>query len=147
MSNEKIEEAIGTILQELGYDLSDQHFKKTPTRMRKWLELFKRNGTDEEGKKLLEVQFDDEHDSLIVVGPINYESMCAHHGLPVVGQAWVGYIPDQKVVGLSKLARITHHYAKQFTVQERVTQQIANTLWEELEPLGAMVVVDRKSVV
>jgi len=139
---EAIEHSIADIFTALGYDLEDQHMKKTPERMRKWLELFAANGDDAHGAELLQAQFDDEHDSMVVVGPIKYQSMCAHHALPVTGQAWVGYIPQKKVVGLSKLARITHYYANQFTVQERVTQQIANLLEAELEPVGTMVVVE-----
>jgi GTP cyclohydrolase I len=136
-----LEHHIAQILNILGYDLEDQHFRKTPERMAKWLRTFHKNAGDEEAHTLLDIQFDEEHDSLVVVGPTTVRSMCAHHGLPVVGRAWAGYIPQGKVVGLSKLSRIVHHYAAQFTIQERVTQQIANLLWAVLEPLGVMVVI------
>jgi len=92
--------------------------------------------------KLLGVQFDDEHDSMVIVGPTAVNAFCAHHMLPFTGRAWVGYIPNSKVVGLSKLSRIVHYYSKRFTLQERITQQVANALDEHLDPLGVMVVID-----
>ena len=137
-----IQAAVATILTELGYDLGDQHLKRTPERFAKVLQQFAANGSIEEGERLLEVVFDDEHNSLVMVGPTRVTSMCAHHMLPVTGYAWVGYIPDGRVVGLSKLARIVDHFARQFTVQERVTQLIANTLMNALDPKGVMVVIE-----
>ena len=137
----EIEKAVAVILQELGYDLTDQHTKKTPERVAKVLLGFRENVNDAVAAKLLEAVTDDEHDGLVMVGPIRVTSMCAHHMLPVIGNAWVGYIPDGRVVGLSKLARITHYYSRQFTVQERVTRQIVELLERELQPLGAMVVL------
>jgi GTP cyclohydrolase IA len=134
--------AVTIILDHLGYDTNDQHFSRTPERVAKWLTGFVANGDDATGRKLLEAVFDDEHDSMVVVGPTKVVSMCAHHMLPVTGWAYVGYIPDGKVVGLSKLSRIGRHYARQFTVQERVTQQVANLLMSELAPLGVMVVIE-----
>jgi GTP cyclohydrolase IA len=141
----KNEEIIGQhvagILQQLGYDKNDQHFEKTPARVAKLLLEFAKNGEDSHAEEILSVAFDDEHDALVQVGPIRVVSYCAHHMLPVTGWAWVGYLPDQRVCGLSKLARITHHYAHQLTVQERVTQQIANALEAHLKPKGVMVVI------
>jgi GTP cyclohydrolase I len=137
----KLEVAAEQLLKALGYSLEDQHFQLTPTRMATWLETFAANGDDDIAAAMLDVQFDEEHDSLVAVGPITYQSMCAHHALPVTGDAWVGYIPQKHVVGLSKLARLVHYYAQQFTVQERVTQQVANLLHQKLDPLGVMVVI------
>ena len=116
--------------------------QRTGERVQKVLELFAANGDDAHAAELLDAQFDDEHDSLVIVGPIAVTSMCAHHMLPVTGWAWVGYIPNHRVCGLSKLARVVHHYAQQFTVQERVTQQIVNLLQNVLEPLGCMAVIE-----
>lgn len=140
-SIEQLQQHVAAILELLGYDLTDQHFLRSPERISKVWAAFTKNGSDSEAASLLDVVFDDEHDSLIQVGPISVISMCAHHGLPVRGEAWVGYIPDKRITGLSKLARLVHHYAHQLTVQERVTQQIANTLQGALEPLGTMVVI------
>ena len=135
-----IEQAVSEILTALGYSLEDQHIQKTPPRVRKWLELYARHSEDA-GGKLLAAVFDDEHDSLVMTGPIRVNSFCAHHMLPVQGWAWVGYIPDGKVCGLSKMARVVDYYSRQLTVQERVTQQIAGAMERELEPLGVMVVI------
>jgi GTP cyclohydrolase I len=140
-AEERIQAAVRLILRELGYSTADQHFEHTPERYAKLLLEYRRNGSDETGAELLEVVFDDEHDSLVIVGPTRVVSMCAHHMLPVTGWAWVGYIPDGHVVGISKLARIVHHYARQFTVQERVTQQIAKLLMDQVKPKGVMVVI------
>jgi GTP cyclohydrolase IA len=133
---------IQAVLENLGYDITDQHFARTPERAAQVLLDFHANGAEDDVAKLLEVSFSDTHDSLVQVGPITYTSFCAHHMLPVTGKAWVGYLPDGKVCGLSKLARVTHHYAHQLTVQERVTQQIADALEKHLAPKGAMVVVE-----
>lgn len=143
-SEELIAHHVGQILDSLGYDRNDPHFMRTPKRAALALLGFKRNGTDEEAARLLEVQFIEEGavSSVVIEGPIRYNSMCAHHMLSVQGWAWVGYLPNNSVCGLSKLARIVHHYANQLTVQERVTQQIANAIEEHLKPLGTMVIVD-----
>lgn len=135
-----IKSAVETILRELGYDTSDQHMKKTPERVAKWLKLYSRPVQDE-GGLLLQAVFDDEHDSLVQTGPIKVNSFCAHHMLPVSGWAWVGYIPNGRVCGLSKMSRIVNYYSRRFTVQERVTQEVANRMQEELDPLGVMVVI------
>jgi len=140
-TRELLEHHLGQILDLLGYDRNDQHFKRTPARAAQVLESFHKNGSMEEAGKLLEVAFSDQHTSLVQVGPISYVSMCAHHLLPVVGRAWVGYLPDGAVCGLSKLARVTHHFARQFGVQESVTDQIADALETYLQPKGVMVVV------
>jgi len=129
------------ILTLLGYNLQDPHFLRTAKRASDVLWAYHSNGDEAAAEKLLDVQFDADYDSLVMVGPINVTSMCAHHMLPVTGQAWVGYLPDGRVTGLSKLSRIVGHYAHQFTVQETVTQQVANALDAYLKPKGAMVVI------
>jgi GTP cyclohydrolase IA len=142
MRLDSIASNVANILALLGYDPEDQHFERSPIRVAKWMLEFEANSHPEKVEELLGVEFDDEHDSMVIVGPVSVTSMCAHHWLPVTGWAWVGYIPDGKVVGLSKLARLVHHFAGQFTLQERVTQEVANALQTHLEPLGVMVVVE-----
>src|SRR5690606_13455355 len=137
--------AVVMLLESLGYDVNDQHFKRTPERVAKALTEFAAIDKEVEYAEvaaLLGVEFDDEHDSMVIVGPTRVQSYCAHHMLPFTGHAWVGYIPDEKVVGLSKLSRLVHYYARRFTLQERITQQVANALYEHLAPLGVMVVID-----
>jgi len=142
----QLEEAVSNhvfeILALLGYDTSDQHFARTPWRAAKvLLEFASRPLTNDAVADLLEVSFSDAYDSLVQVGPISVRSMCAHHMLPVYGHAWVGYLPDERVCGLSKLARVTEYFAQQFTVQERVTDLIADALAHHLKPKGVMVVI------
>jgi len=141
-----IQAAVQQMLTALGYDLNDQHFKRTPERVAKALMEFKAPVSAEEdvrvSEAILEVAFDDEHDSMVIVGPTEFSSFCAHHMLPFTGRAWVGYIPDGAVCGLSKLSRIVQHFARRYTLQERITQEVANALEHCLEPLGVMVVVD-----
>jgi len=137
-----LEHHVGQILDLLGYDRQhNEHFLRTPIRAAQVLETFHANSSMAEAIELLGVQFSEEHNSLVQVGPISYVSMCAHHMLPVTGKAWVGYIPQEKVCGLSKLARVTHHFARQFSVQESVTTRIADALEAALDPMGVMVVV------
>jgi GTP cyclohydrolase IA len=135
---------VGEMLKVLGYDLEDQHFEKTPERVARVLSDFGPKRDADVALHLLDAQFDDEHDSLVLVGPISVTSMCAHHMLPVTGWAWIGYIPEKKVCGLSKMSRVAQYWAKQYTVQERVTQQIANTMMTGLNPQGVMVVIQQE---
>lgn len=140
----QVAQHIRELLYCLGYDITDQHFLRTPERAAEVLLGFAKNGDPEDVKRLLEVKFLEERtiDSVVIEGPISYDSMCAHHMLPVTGIAYVGYLPNRHVCGLSKLARVTYHFAKQFTVQERVTQDIADALEQHLTPLGTMVVIE-----
>lgn len=136
-----IRNAVDVIIGELGYEPDSQHFKRTPERFAELLSLFAENDDSDAVREILDVRFNESYSELVMVGPIEYISMCAHHLTPVTGFAWVGYIPNEAVVGLSKLAYLVDHYARQLTVQERVTEQIANALFEHLKPLGCMVVV------
>jgi len=132
----------------------DEHLEETParvTRSRK-NELFK--GLDEDPDRHLEKTFEDveQYDGdegqysgdagWVIVDNIQVESMCAHHFLPFRGVAHVGYIPRDKVVGLSKLARVTEGYARRPQVQERLTNQIANAVHDNLDPIATMVVIN-----
>src|SRR5689334_21463569 len=142
---EELESHLRRVIELLGYDPEDQHFKRTPIRVAQVVRLFESHGSFEEADatagKLLVVQFVDVIDSMVVVGTITFRCMCAHHFLTVLCKAWVGYILDGRVCGLSMLARVVHFYAQQFTVQERVTQQIANLINDCLQPLGVGVIV------
>lgn len=86
--------------------------------------------------------FPTEDQDLIVMHDIPFVSVCNHHVIPFVGKAWIGYIPNEKIVGLSKLARVVRHYAKALQVQERLTKQVAEYLMEHLDPLGVAVVME-----
>jgi GTP cyclohydrolase IA len=129
------------ILELLGYDPYDAHFLRTPERVTQAMWEFRKNCDPTELQKILGVDFESEHKSLVQVGPVRVKSFCAHHVLPVTGYAWVGYIPNGKVIGLSKLARVVEFFARQLTVQEQVSQQIVEALEDHLDPKGSMCVI------
>jgi len=140
VDTDKLEKAVQSILKELGYK-PDEHMKRTPARVAEWLMDFEAVDLNGAGR-ILEVVFPENvPGSLVIVGPVEYRSLCAHHLLPVNGKAWVGYLPDDGICGLSKLARLVEYFATRLTVQERVTNQIADAIEEFLKPKGCMVVV------
>jgi GTP cyclohydrolase IA len=145
--NTSMEAAVRELLIQLGYGNNatkeDDHFDRTPARVTEALLSFAKARHDRAGD-ILDVTFADSYSSLVLEGPIRYVSMCAHHILPVTGEAFVGYLADGRVCGLSKLARVVDHYARQLTVQESVTDQIADALERHLKPKGCMVVIRAK---
>lgn len=136
-----ISEHIRAILEILRLDLSDPNLTGTPDRVaRMYLELF--TGLEVGGEPLLKTFPNTEHYSQIVsVRDIPFYSLCAHHFLPFFGRAHVAYIPGSRIVGISKLARIVEFYARRPQIQERMTEQVIGSLKDELEPTGAMVVI------
>src|SRR5256885_15488791 len=99
-------------------------------------------GLQEDPKRHLRTVFNERYDEVVLLRDIEFHSLCEHHLLPFVGKAHVAYLPDGKVVGLSKLARLVEGYARRPQVQERLTTQIADALMEELNPIGAAVVIE-----
>ena len=140
--NEPLEAAVREILLQLGYP-EGPHFQDTPQRVSRALSEFACNDAYSPHRvaEILDVTYEDSYSSLVLVGPVRYVSMCAHHILPVTGEAFVGYLADKRICGLSKLARLVEHFARQLGVQERITDQIADALVEHLEPKGCMVVI------
>lgn len=129
-------------LKELGVDFTDHNFRDTPDRWAKWImEYTVHNGTTIED--ILRPVFPEDHHELVMVRDVEFVSLCAHHLLPFRGTAAVGYVPNEhgQVVGISKLARALQFYAKRFTLQERITTQLADGLMRVLAPKGAMVVI------
>lgn len=134
------EDAIEDLLVRLGEDPARQGLVDTPARV--WRAL--REMTDGYGRSaqdVLAVQFDVEYDEMVVVRDVRFASLCEHHMLPFTGTATLGYIPGERVVGLSKLARVVDVYAHRLQVQERLTQQIADAIDSVLEPVGVGVVI------
>jgi GTP cyclohydrolase I len=130
--------AVKDLLVALGEDPANEHLRNTPTRVaRAFQELLTPHDVDpttfpnEEG-----------YDELVVVRGIPFHSLCEHHLLPFVGQAHVAYLPKDRIVGLSKLARVVEHFSRALQVQERMTQQIAVWLEEQLAPRGVGVVLE-----
>lgn len=137
-----IENAISSILDAVGEDRSRSGLAETPRRVaRMYDELL--SGYQVDSSEILNgALFDVDYDQMVVVNSIEFNSLCEHHFLPFIGYAHVGYLPDGKVIGLSKIPRIVEMFARRLQVQERMTQQIANLLQSLIAPRGVGVVVE-----
>ncbi len=128
------------ILKDLGEDPSREGLLRTPYRAEKALRFLTSGYTQDLEELVNDALFTAENDDMVVVKDIEYYSLCEHHMLPFFGRVHVAYLPDKKIIGLSKIPRIVDVFARRLQVQERITQQIADTLMEVLEPRGVAVV-------
>lgn len=135
---------IEEILTALGEDVTRDGLIKTPQRSAKGLHFLTQGYQQDALQIMRSALFDEGHHQMVVVKDIELYSMCEHHMLPFYGRAHIAYIPDGKVVGLSKLARVVDVYARRFQVQERLTTQIRDCIQEALNPLGVAVVIEAK---
>ena len=143
ISEKEAEEAFTKIIKWIGEDPSREGLKSTPKRLVKaYKEYFK--GYSEDPTKILEKTFGDVqgYDDMVIQKNISLQSHCEHHLAPIIGVAHLAYIPNQKVVGLSKLARVVDVFSKRLQTQERLTMQIANVLMEALDAKGVAVSID-----
>ena len=143
ISDKEAEEAFIKILRWIGEDPTREGLIETPRRVTKaFKEYFK--GYKEDPKKILDKTFGDVdgYDDMVVQKNISVQSHCEHHMAPIIGKAHVAYIPKERVVGLSKLARVVEVFSKRLQTQERLTMQIANTLMESLDAKGVAVTID-----
>ena len=143
ISEKEAEEAFTKIIKWIGEDPSREGLKSTPKRLVKaYKEYFK--GYSEDATKILEKTFGDVqgYDDMVIQKNISLQSHCEHHLAPIIGVAHLAYIPNQKVVGLSKLARVVEVFSKRLQTQERLTMQIANVLMEALDAKGVAVSID-----
>jgi GTP cyclohydrolase I len=137
----RIEKAVREILIAIGEDPDREGLLKTPNRVaRAYGELMA--GLHVDPKRHLKTVFNERYDEVVLLRDIEFSSLCEHHLLPFTGRAHVAYLPDGKVVGLSKLARLVEEFARRPQVQERLTTQIADALMEELSPIGAACVIE-----
>jgi len=142
IDDEQMMAAVKTMLLGVGEDPNREGLLKTPKRVAEAMR-FLTNGYNQSLEKIVNgAIFDEGHNEMVLVRDINLFSLCEHHMLPFMGRAHVAYIPTQKVVGLSKLARIVEMYARRLQVQERLTRQIAEAIQEILEPQGVAIVVE-----
>jgi GTP cyclohydrolase I len=137
----RIERAVREILSAVGEDPDREGLRETPARVaRMYQELF--SGLHTDPRVHLRKFFTEKYDEMVLVKDIAFNSMCEHHMMPFIGKAHVGYIPSGKVVGLSKLARVVEEVSHRPQVQERMTEEIANLLLEELQVKGVAVVIE-----
>jgi GTP cyclohydrolase I len=142
ISDERAEEAIKTIIQWIGEDPNREGLISTPQRVTKaFKEYFQ--GYKQDAKKYLSKTFTevDGYDDMVIEKNISLQSHCEHHMAPIIGVAHVAYIPSNKVVGLSKLARVVEVFSKRLQTQERLTMQIAKTIMDVLQPRGVAVTI------
>jgi GTP cyclohydrolase IA len=137
------EAAVKTLIEWAGDDPAREGLKGTPARVTRAFEEYF-SGYDTDPVELLQRTFEetDGYDEMVVLRDIRFESHCEHHLAPIIGKAHVAYLPQKRVVGISKLARLVEVYAKRLQIQEKMTAQIANTLDEVLQPKGVAVVIE-----
>ena len=141
-SRAEVEAAYRTVIRWIGEDPNRDGLKETPARVVRALDEFFA-GYRQDPFEILQKTFEETegYDEMIVLRGVRFESHCEHHLAPIIGQAWVAYVPNGRVVGISKLARIVDVYAKRLQIQEKLTAQIANTIEEVLKPQGVGVIV------
>lgn len=142
-SREEAEQAVRTLLRWAGDDPEREGLQGTPERVvRAYEEFFE--GYTQDPVEILQRTFEetDGYDEMVVLRDIRLESHCEHHVVPIIGKAHVAYLPDRRVVGISKLARVVEVFAKRLQIQEKLTSQIANAINEVLQPKGVAVVIE-----
>ncbi len=140
--NEKLEDAVRVILKGIGEDPKREGLLKTPSRVAKAMK-FLTKGYDEDPIEVLNgAMFTEDHEEMVVMKDISIYSMCEHHLLPFFGKCHVAYIPNKKIVGISKLVRVVEIFARRLQVQERMTNEIAKTLEDILDPHGVAVIIE-----
>ncbi len=140
-SIEQIQQSVTDILNALGEDPAREGLIKTPSRVARSLEYLTKGYSEDPKTVINGALFVEDYSEMIVLQDLDFFSLCEHHLLPFFGKASVAYIPQRRIVGISKLARLVDIYARRLQVQERLTTQVANLLMEELDPAGVAVVL------
>jgi GTP cyclohydrolase I len=142
LSAVEFEDLVAEMIRRLGDDPNREGMARTPARVKKAM-AFLTKGYDESPAAVVgDALFEERHESMVLVKDIELYSLCEHHLLPFFGKAHVAYIPNGKIMGLSKVARIVEVYARRFQVQERLTEQVAQAVWDTTEPQGVAVVIE-----
>lgn len=142
MDKKKIQKAVRMILEAIGENADREDLKKTPERVAEmYAEIF--SGISKDPAKELEVLLSEKHHEIVLLKDISLYSVCEHHLLPFIGRAHIAYIPkNNRVTGLSKIARVVEILSKRLQVQERLTTEIAEILTKKLKPMGVMVIIE-----
>jgi GTP cyclohydrolase IA len=142
VADDVLEDAVRSILAQIGEDPDRPGLEDTPARVRRMYDELTAGYHMDAAEVLNDAVFDVDYSEMVVVQGIPFHSLCEHHMLPFVGTAAVAYIPDKRVIGLSKIPRVVDMYARRLQVQERFTQEVADFLMEHLAPVGVGVVVE-----
>jgi GTP cyclohydrolase IA len=141
VDHEKIQKAVRLILEAVGEDPDREGLRDTPARVgRMYAEMFV--GLHEDPRQFMKAVFTENYNEIVLIRDIPFHSTCEHHLLPFIGKAHVAYVPTGKVLGLSKFARVVETFSRRPQVQERLTNQVADLIWDELSPQGVAVIVD-----
>ena len=143
MPADDLEKHVRAILRAIDPEPEREGLARTPERVARALAFFTK-GHEEDPRRVINgaLFIDEEYSEMIVLKDIDFYSMCEHHVLPFFGKAHVAYLPQHRIIGISKIARLVEVFARRLQVQERMTTQIANTIMEELDPLGVGVVLE-----
>ena len=133
---------VAEMIRRLGDDPEREGMRRTPLRVQKALEFLTEGYAMSPREVIGDALFQERHKNMVLVKDIEMYSMCEHHLLPFFGKVHIAYIPDGRIMGLSKTARLVEVYARRFQVQERLTEQIAEALWDIIDPLGVAVVIE-----
>ncbi len=144
MDRGEMEQLIEKLLTNIGEDPQREGLLRTPHRVAKAYEFLTKGYREDISRVLNDAIFNEKYSEMVIVKDIDFFSMCEHHMLPFFGRAHVAYIPNGKIVGLSKIPRIVEVFSRRLQVQERLTQQIAETIYEALNPEGVGVVVEAR---
>ena len=144
MQRQKIEDAVKQILENIGENPQREGLLKTPERVAKALSFLTEGYRQDPSEILNSALFSTSNDEMVLVRDIEFYSMCEHHMLPIIGRAHVAYIPNGKVVGLSKIPRVVNVFARRLQIQEQMTEQIADAVSQAIEPKGVAVVIQAR---
>ncbi len=139
---EKISNLIFNLLREIGEDPAREGLRKTPERVARSYAFLTEGYTRDIAHVMNKAIFEEKYEEMVIVKDIDFYSMCEHHLLPFFGKCHIAYLPNGKIIGLSKLPRIVDVFARRLQVQERMTREIADTLQKYLKPLGVAIVVE-----
>jgi len=142
LSGVDFEDLVAEVIRRLGDDPDREGMMKTPERVAQSMAFLTKGYAETPEGVLGDALFQEDHQSMVLVKDIELYSLCEHHMLPFFGKAHVAYIPNGKIMGLSKVARLVEVFARRFQVQERLTEQVAQAIWDTTQPQGVAVVIE-----